>query len=55
MSRGTAGAAFNNEQFHLVLSAHFLFMYSDRLDYDFHVQTIRELPRVASEEVRIFR
>ena len=29
-------------------------MYSDRLDYDFHVQTIRELPRVTSEEVRIF-
>lgn len=45
---------FANEQFHLVLSAHFLFMYSDRLDYDFHVQTIRELLRVASEEVRIF-
>ncbi|MGW8822648.1 SAM-dependent methyltransferase [Paenibacillus sp. JNUCC32] len=45
---------FDNEQFHLVLSAHFLFMYSDRLDYDFHVQTVRELLRVASEEVRIF-
>ncbi|MGG4340503.1 SAM-dependent methyltransferase [Paenibacillus lautus] len=45
---------FANEQFHLVLSAHFLFMYSDRLDYDFHVQAIRELLRVASEEVRIF-
>jgi hypothetical protein len=45
---------FENEQFHLVLSAHFLFMYSDRLDYDFHVQTIQELLRVASEEVRIF-
>ncbi|PJN51307.1 hypothetical protein PAEVO_43980 [Paenibacillus sp. GM2FR] len=45
---------FDNEQFHLVLSAHFLFMYSDRLDYDFHVQTVRELLRVSSEEVRIF-
>ncbi|MFG1734154.1 SAM-dependent methyltransferase [Paenibacillus sp. 843] len=45
---------FDNEQFHLVLSAHFLFMYSDRLDYDFHVQTVRELLRVASKEVRIF-
>lgn len=45
---------FADEQFHLVLSAHFLFMYSDRLDYDFHIQTVRELLRVASEEVRIF-
>ncbi|KOR87562.1 hypothetical protein [Paenibacillus solani] len=45
---------FDDKQFHLVLSAHFLFMYSDRLDYDFHIQTVRELLRVASEEVRIF-
>lgn len=45
---------FCNEQFDLVLSAHFLFMYSDRLDYDFHRNTIRELLRVTSEEVRIF-
>ncbi|GAB6928219.1 hypothetical protein JCM10914A_22020 [Paenibacillus sp. JCM 10914] len=45
---------FEDEQFHLVLSAHFLFMYSDRLDYDFHKQTIKELLRVASEEIRIF-
>ncbi|HAF97385.1 class I SAM-dependent methyltransferase [Paenibacillus lactis] len=45
---------FCEEQFDLVLSAHFLFMYSDRLDYDFHRNTIRELLRVASEEVRIF-
>lgn len=45
---------FDDERFHLVLSAHFLFMYSDRLDYDFHIQTVRELLRVASEEVRIF-
>lgn len=45
---------FDDEQVHLVLSAHFLFMYSDRLDYDFHIQTVRELLRVASEEVRIF-
>ncbi|ANA80416.1 methyltransferase domain-containing protein [Paenibacillus glucanolyticus] len=45
---------FKDEEFDLVLSAHFLFMYSDRLDYDFHKQTIQELLRVASEEVRIF-
>ncbi|WP_223263976.1 hypothetical protein [Paenibacillus sp. IHB B 3084] len=45
---------FEYEQFNMVLSAHFLFMYSDRLDYDFHKKTIQELLRVASEEVRIF-
>lgn len=45
---------FGDEQFHLVLSAHFLFMYGDRLDYDFHRKTVHELLRVASDEVRIF-
>lgn len=45
---------FEDEQFNIVLSAHFLFMYSDRLDYEFHKNTVHELLRVASEEVRIF-
>ncbi|MET3207412.1 UNVERIFIED_CONTAM: hypothetical protein ABIC26_000346 [Paenibacillus sp. PvR008] len=45
---------FGDEQFNMVLSAHFLFMYSDRLDYDFHKKTIQDLLRVTSEEVRIF-
>lgn len=40
--------------FDLTLSAHFLFMYSDRLDYDFHLQTLMELMRVTSDEIRIF-
>lgn len=38
----------------IILSAHFLFMYADRLDTDFHLRTIEELLRVAKEEVRIF-
>lgn len=45
---------FEKSQFDLVLSAHFLFMYGDRLDYAFHRETIRELLRVTSGELRIF-
>lgn len=45
---------FEDKQFDLVLSAHFLFMYGDRLDYTFHRDTIRELLRVTSGELRIF-
>lgn len=45
---------FENKQFDMTLSAHFLFMYSDRLDYDFHVRTIQELIRVTRQEIRIF-
>lgn len=45
---------FDNDQFDVVLSAHFLFMYGDRLDYQFHQDTLNELLRVAKEEVRIF-
>lgn len=45
---------FEADSFSLVLSAHFLFLYSDRLDYDFHLATLRELTRVASGQVRIF-
>jgi len=45
---------FSDEAFDLTLSAHFLFMYSDRLDYDFHLKTVNELMRVTKEELRIF-
>lgn len=45
---------FENKQFDMTLSAHFLFMYSDRLDFDFHVKTIQELLRVTRQEIRIF-
>jgi hypothetical protein len=45
---------FNDEAFDLTLSAHFLFMYSDRLDYDFHLKTVKELMRVTRGELRIF-
>ena len=45
---------FENGKFDLVLSGHFLFIYDDRFDYDFHLAAIRELARVSSGEVRIF-
>lgn len=45
---------FKNEEFDILLSAHFLFMYADRLDYEYHIETLNELLRVTKEEVRIF-
>ncbi|MDM5187946.1 methyltransferase domain-containing protein [Bacillus sp. DX4.1] len=45
---------FEDEEFDILLSAHFLFMYSDRFDYAFHVNTVKELLRVVKKEVRIF-
>ena len=45
---------FADGQFDLVLSGHFLFIYDDRFDYDFHLAAILELARVNRGEVRIF-
>ncbi|MFD1888235.1 SAM-dependent methyltransferase [Paenibacillus wenxiniae] len=45
---------FQADAFDLTLSAHFLFMYGDRLDIDFHLRTIQELLRVTKQEIRIF-
>ena len=45
---------FNDEEFDIILSAHFLFMYADRLNYQFHITTLEELLRVSKEEIRIF-
>jgi len=44
---------FDADQFDLALSANFLFLYDDRLDLDFHLDSLRELARVAGE-VRLF-
>ena len=44
---------FRDSEFDIALSSHFLFLYTDNLSYDFHVQSIREMLRVAGE-VRIF-
>ncbi len=44
---------FQDKQFHLALCSHFLFLYSDHLSFEFHLESVRELCRIA-EEVRIF-
>ena len=44
---------FQDKQFQLALCSHFLFLYSEHLSFEFHLDSIRELVRIA-EEVRIF-
>lgn len=44
---------FADRSFSLALCSHLLFLYSDQLNYEFHVQSIQEMLRIASE-VRIF-
>jgi hypothetical protein len=44
---------FDNNQFDLALCSHFLFLYSDLFSESFHLDSIQELCRVATE-VRIF-
>ena len=39
---------FKDEEFDVLLLAHFLFMYADRLDYQFHISTLNELLRGSS-------
>jgi len=45
--------SFEDAQFDLALSSHFLFLYSEHLDEEFHIKAIDEMLRVA-KEVRIF-
>ncbi|MCP4755853.1 MAG: SAM-dependent methyltransferase [Proteobacteria bacterium] len=44
---------FGDNEFHIALSSHFLFLYTDNLSLDFHLEAVDEMLRVA-EEVRIF-
>jgi hypothetical protein len=44
---------FADNQFELALCSHFLFLYSDQLDAEFHVASVVELCRVAAD-VRVF-
>jgi hypothetical protein len=44
---------FPDGQFDLALCSHFLFLYSEQLGLEFHLEAVRELYRVA-QEVRIF-
>jgi hypothetical protein len=45
---------FPDKRFSLVLSSHFLFLYEDWLEFDFHIESLRELVRVCSGEIRIY-
>jgi hypothetical protein len=45
---------FDDDSFSLVLSAHLLFLYMDDLSHEFHEESLLELARVASDEVRTF-
>lgn len=44
---------FPDRAFDLVLSAHFLFLYDDRLSDEFHLEAVRELLRI-SGQLRVF-
>lgn len=45
---------FNDNEFTHVLSSHFLFMYDEFFDYEFHKAVLQEFIRIASKEIRIF-
>jgi SAM-dependent methyltransferase len=45
---------FKDNTFDLVLCSHLLFIYDHRLSYDFHLNSIKEMLRVASGELRIY-
>ncbi|OUL18378.1 SAM-dependent methyltransferase [Nostoc sp. RF31YmG] len=45
--------AYSNQAFDLALCSHFLFLYSDHFAYDFHLNSIEEMLRIA-KEIRIF-
>lgn len=45
---------FENNSFDLGLSSNLLFYYNDEFDYSFHLDSISELLRVCSKEVRIY-
>jgi hypothetical protein len=44
---------FQNRQFDLALSSHFLFLYSEHFSTEFHLQSVQEMLRVATE-IRVF-
>lgn len=45
---------FNDNEFTISLVSHFLFLYDEHLNYEFHKKTILELIRITSDEIRIF-
>jgi len=45
---------FKDNSFSIVLCSHLLFIYDHRLDYNFHLNAIKEMIRVSSKELRIY-
>ncbi len=45
---------FIDKQFTVSLVSHFLFLYEDYINYEFHKKVILELLRITSKEIRIF-
>ncbi|MFW9989516.1 MAG: hypothetical protein ACFFC3_12750 [Candidatus Odinarchaeota archaeon] len=45
---------FKSNQFDIIISSHLLFLYDHIFDYNFHKNTIKEMLRICSKEVRIF-
>ena len=45
---------FTDKEFTISLISHFLFMYDEHLNYEFHKKTISEIIRITSKEIRIF-
>lgn len=46
--------SFKDNEFDIAFVSHFLFMYDEYLDYEFHKGVIKELARISSKQVRIF-
>lgn len=45
---------FADRQFNLTLVSYLIFVYEEQLSYDFHKETMRELMRITSEEIRAY-
>ncbi|QIR38137.1 SAM-dependent methyltransferase [Tolypothrix sp. PCC 7910] len=45
--------SYQNQEFDIALCSHFLFLYSDHFDYNFHLNSVAEMLRIA-KEIRIF-
>lgn len=53
LNAGLPALPFPEQQFDLALCSHYLFLYSDKLDLNYHLRACRELCRIA-DEVRVY-
>jgi len=51
---GLPYTVFTDKEFDITLVSHFLFLYDEHRDYNFHLDSIAELIRITKEEIRIF-